>query len=414
MANRFFSFARRRAWMHALAALSLLSPCAAWSQATRIESTTTSITSTTKRMISYRDQQHSWQTSDGGIHLMVNSGTLPANDSLTLYSSFDGGNTWVPKLSLPHTDGFSTSDGMLTATGTGATLQLVYGTAANTGNIIYAIATYDASTQTWTLTSTQTAFSAKAVTGSDPAFAVDSNGGLWCGFTAENIQSQEYQIDMLYLAAKSTNWVNTGLVFGTTDDSSQHAARPVPFTGGVGMIYQSDETMYWSYRMSTSAIEAPWESSVLYVGLPSNNADPYDSHFSVVADASNDLFLGFAGNSQLLYLKYTSSTATWAPIQALTTSKAKSAYMKASIAGGNIVMIANDLSSLEVFQSTNDGDTFQLTQALVHPTGGSGTDDYQNPRVEMPSYATSPMPVWQQFYYGSTQGLLFFPVPVIN
>jgi hypothetical protein len=399
----------------ALSALLMAVTPASWAQATRIESRTTGITSTTKRMISYRDQQHSWQTSDGAIHLMVNEGTVPANDSLTLYSSFDAGATWVPMFSLPHTNGFSTSDGMLTSTGPdSALLQLVYGTAQNTGNIVYATATYNSATQSWTLTSTQTAFSSNAITGSDPAFDVDSVGNLWCGFTAQNLATGDYQIEMLFRAANTTEWIKTGLIFGSTDTSTQHAARPVPFSNGIGMIYQSDQTMYWAYRLSDWATDAPWVSSELYAGLPPEQADPYDTHFSVVADAAQNLFLAFAGNSQLQYMKYTSSTGSWGPAQALTTTKASAAYMKAIVAGGNVILMTNDMSSVEVFQSTDDGDTFKLTQVLVHPAPPKGSPlNYGNPRIEAPSYPLSPIPVWQQFYYGSTQGLLYFEVPVL-
>jgi hypothetical protein len=55
-----------------------------------------------------------------------------------------------------------------------------------------------------------------------------------------------------------------------------------------------------------------------------------------------------------------------------------------------------------------------LTQALVRPTPPPGsTLDYNNPRVEAPVNAMSPIPTWQQFFNGPTQGLMFFQVPVV-
>jgi hypothetical protein len=382
-----------------------------------ISSTTTSMTSTTKRMVSYRNQRHSWQTADGAIHLMVNVGTLPSKESLTLYSSFDGGVTWTAQFALADTDGFSTSDGALTNTGAGhAVLQLAYGTTTGSGEIRFVSAAYDGATQAWTVGTPEVAYAERGQLASMPAFAADSDGNLWCGFTLEDRGTQLYNLQLLYQAAGSGRWTNTGLVFGGTDTSTQHAARPILIDGGIGMVYQADATMYWAYRVSGAPVDSPWNSSELYAGLPPSAADPYDTHFSVDADASNNLFLAFAGaNGVLDYLRYTASSATWGPVETLTPSSASSAYMQVVVADGNVVLLTNAGSSIDVFQSTDDGLTFTLTQQLVHPTPPKGSPlDYQNPRVEAPAIATSPIPVWQQFFYGSTQGLMFFPVPVIG
>jgi hypothetical protein len=122
-----------------------------------------------KRMISYRDQNHSWQTSDGAIHIIVNLGSTPARDGLALYSSFDNGVTWTQMFSVANTDGASTDDGVLMPTPAGATLQFVYATSPNVGTIVYATAIYDSASQRWTLTNTQTAFSSRGIIASNPA-----------------------------------------------------------------------------------------------------------------------------------------------------------------------------------------------------------------------------------------------------
>jgi hypothetical protein len=221
---------------------------------------------------------------------------------------------------------------------------------------------------------------------------------------------------MVYAAAGSQQWTNTGLIFGVIDTTTQHSARPVAYPNGIGMIYQDADTLYWAYRQNGSPVTAPWETSTLYVGLPDEAADPYGTHYSAVADAQDNLYLAFiADPAVLMYVKYTSDAATWGSFQVLEGATTAAAYPEVSLADGNIVLMANDLSSVNVLQSTDGGETFTWTQKLTHPpaTSGSGLS-YANPRVETPRYSTSPMPVWQQFVDGTTDGLMFFLVPVIN
>jgi hypothetical protein len=386
-------------------------------QVVDIYPTTTSITSTADRMISYRNQQHSWQTSDGAVHVMVNQGSLPTGNSVALYTSVDGGMTWNQQFTLANTDAFSVSDGMVGTVNGVQTLFLVYATAQATGTILYTSAAYNAASQSWTLASTtQTAYSAPNTVASNPAFASDSAGNYWCAYTVENLTLQTYQEMLSYRAVKSVTWTAIPtLIFGGPDNSMQHSARPVPYNNGVGMIYQSGPTMYWAYRQTGTPIATPWVTSILYTGLPPQSEDPYDSHYSVISDAANDLHLAFVANQQLLYLRYLSSPGTWGPVRALTANTISAAYPQAILAGGNLVIMVNDQQSIEVQQSTNNGNSFTLTQALVHATPPPGSSLYYgNPRVEAPGRSTSPIPTFQQFVNGPIQGLMFFEVPVIN
>jgi hypothetical protein len=388
----------------------------ALAQVTDIYPTTTSITSTADRMISYRNQQHSWQTSDGAVHVMVNQGSLPTGNSLALYSSFDGGATWNQMFALANTDAFSVSDGMLAVVNGTTTLFLVYATAQTTGTILYTSAAYNSASQSWTLSpATQTAFSAPNMLASNPAFAADSAGNYWCAYTVENLTSQTYQEMMSYRPVKSTAWTLTSLVFGGPDTGLQHSARPVSYNNGIAMIYESGQTMYWAYRLNGSAINAPWVTSTLYTNLPPYAEDPYDTHYSIIADAANDLHLAFVANQQLLYMRYLSSTGAWGPARPLTANTINAAYPQVILADGNVLIMVNNQQSIEVQQSTNNGNTFTLTQVLMHAQPPPGSSLYYgNPRVEAPGRSTSPIPTFQQFVNGPIQGLMFFQVPVIN
>jgi hypothetical protein len=382
----------------------------------QIPATVTSMTSSATRMVSYRDQNHSWQTSDGAVHLVINLGSSPSGNGLALYSSFDNGVTWTQMFTLPNTDGASTDDGVLTNTATGATLQLMYGTSPNIGSIMYATATYVSATHSWTLNGTQTAYAAKGIVASNPAFASDSAGNLWCGFTAETSATLEYQEDMIYLATGAQQWVNTGLIFGQADNTTQHGGRPVAYAGGVGMVYQDEITLYWAYRLNSDAFNAPWVTTTMYVGLPPASADPYDTHFSVVSDSEDNLYLAFiSAPADLIFTIFSSSANAWGAMQVLETSTNSPGYPQVSIAGGNLLLMANYETSVEVMQSTNFGQSFTETQLLTHTPAASGSGiSYNKPRVETPRYATSPVPVWQQFVDGTTDQLMFFQVPVIN
>lgn len=405
---------RRCAWSLSGILLLALGAQAAVAAAVPIYPTTANITSTADRMISYRNQQHSWQTSDGAVHIMVNLGSQPTGDSLALYSSFDGGVTWNQMFTLAGTDEFSTSDGTLATIGTTANLLLVYGTAQATGTILYASASYNPAAQTWTLGTPQTVFADSTMAGSNPAFGSDAAGNFWCGFTAQDLTTLQYQEDLVYRAPKSTQWTNTGLVFGS-GSNLQHSARPVPYKNGMAMIYESGTTMYWAYRLNTWPLTQAWTTSVMFTGLPPYSQDPYGTHYSVVADAANNLHLTLIANQQLLYMRYLTSTGKWGPVRALTTTAINAAYSQATIAGSNVMLFVNNQQSIEVLQSTDNGNTFTITQSLLHTTPPPGSSLYYgNPRIETPSYATSPVPAWQQFVNGPIQGLLFFEVPVIK
>jgi len=374
----------------------------------------TGITGTAERMISYRHQEHSWQTSDGGIHLLVNRGTVPTGDSLVLYSSYDAGATWTPVITLPDSDAVSTGDGTLVTVNGTANLLVVYGTSQATQNIMYKTLTYNSAARTWTVASTQTVFTSPAVAASNPALGIDSAGIYWAVYTAQDRATLLNQEQLSYRAMPSKTWTSTPVVFGGTDNSLQHSARPIAYRNGIAMIYEDGQTLYWAYRLTGWAVTAPWVSFAIGTGLPAPSQNPYGSHFSAVADGAGNIHLAYVANQQLVYRRYLSSTDTWGATRPMTPSTIQAAYVQAVLAGSNVMLMVNYMQSIEVLQSTDAGNTFAFTQALVHarpPTGS--TLSYNNPRIEAPSHATSPVPTWQQYVDGTTQGLMFFQVPTL-
>ena len=68
----------RRVWRSGVAAilLGLAVAIPAGAIVPTIQATLTDLTSSTERMISYRHQEHLWQTADGAYHLVFNRGAL--------------------------------------------------------------------------------------------------------------------------------------------------------------------------------------------------------------------------------------------------------------------------------------------------------------------------------------------------
>src|SRR6185437_945904 len=132
-----------------------------------------SFSSTADRMISYRQEQHSWQTPDGAFHLMINRGDQPGDDALQLYTSVDGGANWLTGPSLPGSNQYSTQDGMLR----GKTLALVY--SSDNQTVEFNSFLWDPASATWTGEDSQTVYSAAGHQAINPCIGRDDNGNLW-------------------------------------------------------------------------------------------------------------------------------------------------------------------------------------------------------------------------------------------
>ena len=122
----------------------LASPVSARAGPPVINSEPTNLSGNAELMISYRHQERMWQTSDGGLHLVVNRGTSQGNPALVLNSSFDGGVTWITQVTFANTNRDTTADGTLQ----GSLLALVYATAD--GGVSFAQLSYDSALRTWT------------------------------------------------------------------------------------------------------------------------------------------------------------------------------------------------------------------------------------------------------------------------
>ncbi|MFY9509686.1 MAG: hypothetical protein WAQ05_01760 [Rubrivivax sp.] len=387
------------------AALSLatLSGLAA-AQAVPIASTPTTLVSTADRMISYRMQNHMWQTPDGATHVMINRGPGMGGNSLALFSTFDGGTNWVNSgVSLPQSNGSSTSDGYFAD----GRLYTTYD--VGTGTIRFAELVYDSPSKTWSLGPTSTVYTSAVAGALTPAVAVDAAGRQWLAFTHQDKATGNFSIKMMRKAVADQAWTDTGFVFGPVDNlANERSGRPIATARGMGLVFTVKTETYWAERNDRWALEQPWPRALISTKVTPTN-DPYGTHFSIVADSAFNMHMFSGDGGQVVYSRYLVFEKKWST--RTLTEAIKATYMQATMSGNQLMLVTNSYANLSVYQSADGGNTFTRTHALTHPAATEGID-YSRPRVETPAYSTSPVPVLQQFMDGKLQRAMFFAVPV--
>jgi hypothetical protein len=121
--------------------------------------------------------------------------------------------------------------------------------------------------------------------------------------------------------------------------------------------------------------------------------------------------VSFVDNSQLLYTRFFWAAQKWGKVRVMTPPQ-NVAYMQTLFSGPNLLIVYNNKTNLNIFQSPDLGVTWTLTQALVHQQDGA---DYTNPRMEGPSNtAPNPLPLLQQYVDAAgLQRAMAFQVPAV-
>jgi hypothetical protein len=369
----------------------------------------TSIESTTSRMISYRHQEHMWQTSDGAMHLMINQGDIdPTKPGLILFSSFDRGQTWTPTAACPGTSYISTSDGFLR----GDDLHLIFNTAD--GAIVFLRLRYNGIEKTWERVQEETAFSPLGYAGASPTIASDGSGNTWCAFVTRKKGTSIWKTHVICKTQETSGWENPGLDMGLTAVSKtpEMSVRLISLQNGTGAVYKSLQHIIWAYRANEWPIDQPWTEDILFVHEPPYSKDPYASHFSAVVDDRENIHLATMDQGCLLYFRYHGTLQRWSPPRFLAPNL-RTAYMQITSAQNQLFVFFNMFSEVGVLRSTDDGNTFHLLYYLIHPDEPDNTHaDYTNPRIETPGISENFIPVVQQYVDTGFQKLLYFSIPV--
>ncbi len=384
-------------------------------QAGTTTSTVTSLTSLSQRMISYRHQEHSWQTADGGIHVLINHTKQSGNNSLTLYSSHDAGATWQQQQVLNGTGASNVSDGYYDSAT--SSLSVIYDTVG--GDIRFVTFPYDSSKRSFAAGAIQTLPRGSATTsGANPSFVTDTKGNTWAAFVETDSADGKSVIVLHLRKPGKTKWNNTGLQFGPKDATApapqvKRSARLVLTPAGVGMVFTVHETMYWSERPVKGDAGTPWSAAqTLYTSPNPPDSEPVSSHFNTALDGKGYIHLAFADGGALMYMRYDAKSLAWSPYATLVPASAGAqiTYPQMVWQGNqNIAIISNYGEMARIYQATDRGtsaaagDTgdFACTDRFQHtPTSQTGgLQDYTLPRLEAPSNASlfQPVPVFQQF-----------------
>lgn len=363
------------------------------------------LTSSNERMISYRHQQHLWQTADGAFHLLVNRGTFTPGPGLTMYSSYDSGQTWAFAQAFANTGDKSTGDGQLS----GDDLALAYNTLD--GNIIFTQLHYDSVMRTWLVQGAETAFASTQWSGLNPTLAFDDLGTVWCGFLASSRSNSNSNLRVINRVGGGTVWTDPGLVFGPTDRGAQRSARLQRIPGGMGMVWTVREVTSWSLRPNGLPDNSAWQSTAIYTGVPTKPLeDPYASHFSLVADSSGTLHLITIENFDVLYFRYSLADGTWSSSRQVDDSR-KVAYAQIGLTNGALgVAFSVQRGKGSLVVSPDLGTTWAATTELALLPAGPGIN-YNTARVEMPGQSFGPLPILQQYDSNGVQRLMLFKVP---
>lgn len=386
-----------------LAALFL---AAAHAQPVPVTAQPTDLTSSAELMISYRHQEHMWQTPDGALHLLVNRGTTRPNPGLALFSSNDGGVTWVAKLALSRTNRNSTADGQLE----GTTLSVVYGDVDD--GVVFAQMSYDSVTRVWTLNRTESVYRAGAMAARNPTLAWDDTGVAWCSFAGVYTATDDIELRWIRRPTEGT-WVDTGAIVGPTDNQSkERSARPIRIPGGMGLIYRVNKTTYWTSRPNGAAPGVLAEPRVIHVGTArAARSDPYASHFGVVADDGGHLQLAIADDGAAIYLRYSTLDDSWTAPRQINGGDTLS-YLQIGLSNGQVqISLSASRGSGAVYLSNDYGDTFTQAFALRLPPASDGVS-YKTGRVETATRSRGPLAVMQQYEDQNVQRLMVYSVPV--
>jgi len=390
-----------------LAATLVLAPTAAMAAPIAVKAVKTDLSSSNERVISYRHQQHLVQTNDGALHLVLNRGTLTPGPGLSLYSSFDGGTTWLFMQNFAGTDDKSTADTLLV----GDDLSIAYHTTDN--KVMFTRLHYDSTLLTWTPLLLEQAYASAQWAALNPALAIDDLGTVWIGFNAKGRFNALGNLRVVNRVGGGNAWTDPGLVFGPTDKQAvERSARPVRVPGGMGMVWTVHEVTYWSRRANGLPDNSPWSQATIYTGIPVNQIeDPYSSHFNVTADDSGGVHLISVENFDVLYFRYSGDTDSWSAPRVIDDTR-KVAYAQMGLVNGKLgvgysVQRAKGTLAVSGDLGLSWGNYADLSMIAVGPGINLNTA-----RIELPARVTgATMPILQQYEDNGTQRLMIFKVP---
>lgn len=370
-----------------------------------VQAELTDLSSNNERMISYRHQQHLVQTGDGSLHLMLNRGTLDPAPGLVLYSSFDGGSTWLHTHSFAQTDDKSTGD----LRQHGDALWVAFHTFEN--KLAMQQLQYSAAGRSWTPVIDEIAYASGRYAALNPTLDLDDTGTVWVGFLSRTRFGNVGQIRVISRAAGGAGWSDDNLVFGPADDRAvERSARMARVPGGMGMVWTVRENTFWSQRADGDDAAAAWAGSPLHSGTPSSTLeDPYASHFNVTAVDDGTLHFITIDAYDIFHYRLGPGGSAWVgPVQVDDQRKVAYAQM-GRLEGQLIVGYSVGRGRGAIVNGGADGATWASTDSLVQLAQAPGLN-LNTARIELCARSQGVMAVLQQYSDNGIQRLMLYKV----
>ena len=368
----------------------------------------TNLKSSTEGIISNRFQKHSWITTDGRAHLLINVGTT--SNALELHSS-DGAVSWVKQATIPHSASISQGDGTLV----GSRLYVVYTTRDR--QIELTTLDYKPSVSKWKVSGIIPVTNDSQVAFDRPSVAVDNLHRIW--IAASFVQKGTNAISLFVIEAQGGAPRQMGQ-FSTPNESSQRSARLLQTPDGVIMIYTDHPdsnsegfTLNFTYRLDSDAVDEPWAPPRTIFTHSNPENDKNGVHFNAILDPSGNVHIATRSENTLIYLRLTNYDLALGTPKVLG-SAGVSPYPQVCVSeSGNVSVIVprkgSGIRQLDVLVSMDEGENFVLTHVLKLATSKNTGKE----RVEAPSYYQSKLPVVQQVSINPDRQLLAgFLVPM--
>jgi hypothetical protein len=213
----------------------------------------TNLRSSAEDIISNRFQKHSWITTDGKAHLLINVGSN--SNALELHST-GGAVTWFKQATIPNSARTSQGDGALVD----SRLYVVYSTRGR--QIELTTLDYKPSLSKWKMSGIIPITNDSQVAFDRPSVAVDNLQRIW--IAASFVQNGTNAIALFIIEAQGAAPRQVGQ-FSTPNESTQRSARLLKTPNGVIMIYTDHPdsnserfNLNFTYRLNFRPVDEPW------------------------------------------------------------------------------------------------------------------------------------------------------------
>jgi hypothetical protein len=335
-------------------------------------------------MIVSRMQDHSVETADGALHMMVNLGL---GKGLTLLTSVDGGETWNESISLTDSGPFSSSDIQLSDDG--STLMVTY---LGANNVVTFISySWDDSANNWIeINSTELSTESFNPFTVLPTLDIGPTGRIWSSYASP--ESEGLKLTVQFSDDGGGTWSILETVVPTGDSG---VAKVIVSGSTVGVVVATENSLSWlTYQ------NGQWITEVISLD---GTAGAFSSHFSSVV-VGNDIYLCNitpTGEAQLFVNRAQDGEWISVNVPELTDLSVTTTQVSLSDEGVLYVIVDDpENGSLKILASSDGGDSWG-SQSVPFPAYLAGYPL----RFETPEYFNGDLVISVQVGLGGASGV---------